>query len=1403
MVRSVTIQHGDVQYLQFGLVSDEYILSRSVVNLTDAEQLPMRKNKPIVNSVNDPRLGTVCADILCSTCGQTTDFCSGHIGHVHLKDPVFSAHFLPLVERLFSSLCIRCAQVLVPAHVSFPISTHPKEGIPYVYKKAHKVQVCPHCDCVQPQWILQQRLILRPVWPEGHVVPHVGPQHLYTMLQNVPDEQMRWLGFDPTYSHIGSIMHKVHLVSPKIIRPTRSVRHENDLTIRTREIIKVNRECTLVNPNLSLAYGEKEVEQTPPDWKFRHVRNKKPIVPYQLEQYFELVRQCVGFQDARMVNKNDLDYGRELQCIRTRFCSTRNKRGRMRGNLLGKRGNFTARGVASPSTHIDPHQVGVPKYVCMRITIADRVTTFNYDRLLRIVLNGPHAYPGANEIERDGHLFRLPLFCDGGLRLGDVVHRHLQQGDIVIMNRQPSLHRYSMMAYEVVPSNHLSFQLHLAVTKAHNLDFDGDEVNMFIPGSIQSRAEALTLLAVNENVFREAKLLVGFVQHACLGVYILTGDHVVLPVRLVQQLLYAARVDLVYLSTALAGEMVTGRDVLASLLPTYNGQDQVDKNQLNMLVGRYLRTVPTHRRTKYIGQLTRVLERFLEWHGSTLSLQDCYVPTASSRVRSLLLNSQLQHMCTVEGGGGEDDLVDILAGMRDHVGKYTYDTLQRRGSRLCTIIGSGAKGNVTHIVQNAGIVGQQLDMLGSRNQPLHSHECDPFVHRGFVTGSFSSGLGPIEFFHHLAASRLGLISTAVSTSDTGYSYRRISKCLEDLRVAPDYTVRDAGGRVILLHSLFDTTLVSIPYSVEHLQHVNICEYYHQPPAEEAAYLTRLQARLVHQKHSHLTLHLPVQLHRARTDVPEPSSVRCQQFRLVLRAWAQLCHCCTLPHDRSILEYIYFDTFATRHLGTISTEVLPSLLADTQEQLVRGLKVPGCPIGLVASQSFSEPLTQMQLNQFHRSGEKSTLVGGVVRIKEILNLLKVQKTPSMCIVAHHGADVQPMTLIQVRVCSFVTGWVRRDPCTASIRLDRDRLIQIEHSPRMLVTCIQQQLPFKVSETIQVLSWTTTLEEPTWYVHLRYRTSEAISTQAFKRWVDGILGTTLTHQGVRGIEDYYVETRTYNQEERTCIITKGTNLRQVCNLPWVDSSLTTSNSILETYQEFGIGAARRAIVRELGMVLQTPFTGLIASAMCMSGTPCALTFAGLAQQRHTSRLKLASFERSMESFSDAGMSSYYDTLHGISEAVMMGKQVSTGSGFTQLIPAPSFSVQRDSTYQDKQTQWSMSSDSDLLPIPADVTTYSHLPPFKQPLARTVSERRSSKKRKTHTHAASPAVTILNTQEAAVCPTRDSAKRRRPDIHKKRTTIGNTIGESELSPGDISQTFNFTLECDVFIPYNRNIH
>lgn len=1295
------MKYADIDGLRFGLLTDDGLERRSVFDI-DVDLKSSKKNVPIINTVHDPRLGTVFTGTRCTTCGQPPDRCTGHMGRIILKAPVVSSMFLPSIHKILSCICIRCAHMFVK-----PSNTTSGESLQVrmngMYHQSKRVKICPKCNVPQPtRWEKWEKILVRPIWdiPSRSQVPSVTPNHIYELLTMVNNDDMSTLNFVPGIAGIDAVMMHSMGLPPILIRPSRSSRGEDDLTTRLRMILKVNSsysddlgECNL---SLQLVNGQlTEVVDSPPDWKPQHLRNKKPVVPHHLESYFNLHRHVSGYQDVKYFIRNDHDYGRDLSSVSHRFLATKNKRGRLRANILGKRGDSNARAVASPNTFIDPDVVGVPLFICMRVTIPERVCVYNFNRLLLVLRNGPNKHPGANFLIRDGVRYMIGLFCDGGLQMGDIVHRHLTYDDVVIMNRQPSLHRYSMMAYRVRPVQSKTFQMHLSVTSAHNLDFDGDEVNLFALASLESKAEALELMSVPMNMFKSGHLLIGFVQHACLGVYQLTSsDEVVIEYENLIQLLMSSGFEL---SIFPLNRNYTGRSIMSMLLPTYDGKNTLDKKRLNDLVSDYLyyNRIPP---AVFVGNLTRFLEAFLYQSGSTIGTFDCHVHIENSIKMDIRENMQ-----EVEIVGTEMDVIRYTDKVRDFIGDISMSRLRQNGSKLVDIVLSGAKGNTTHITQNSGIVGQQLDILSHRPDPLVFMGTGCAERRGLIMSSFSDGLTPVEFFHHLTSSRVGLVSTAVSTSETGYCYRRISKCVEDIRIANDSRIHDSTNMLIMSTAGFDISkrLYLVTSELSFMSTTQCMEYLSNSCREERAMILRLLQHRRGRDSLRYSTYLPLPIHqldRCMNIIDTQSQVSSTVgveiidsecvFMMVDTCWRSCCDVHAFPYDDPLIECLFYE-----HLRYDTIFVVTQGLVNRVSVLLNGigrmflstLAVPGTPLGLIVSQEFSEPLTQMQLNRFHHSGESSELVDGVSRIKEILNYVKVFKSLRMTIYTKEGSKLDPRSLTQFYLCDCMSSIV--DNCSVldsrehtvvdyHILLKRDLLCSHRVVPRIVADILSTQL----SNDMSIVSYTTDLDSIRWHITVRI---QQCTIQHGYRILSKLMYTNTLIKGIPGIMDFYTTDKkcTYYDKSlgylrtstKRVIVTNGSNLEAICQVPSVDIELTSTTNLREIDTCFGIDSVCQAIENELVDIMfanstnvRRYFIRIIARLMCKTGTPCALTFQGMSKS-NTSSIKMATFERSLVSFINAGAKGHMDKLTGISESVMIGKRASVGTGSEfDLIP-----------------------------------------------------------------------------------------------------------------------------------------
>ena len=255
------------------------------------------------------------------------------------------------------------------------------------------------------------------------------------------------------------------------------------------------------------------------------VQDLVDLLQYHVTTYFD--NEVSGIPQAHHRS------GRPLKTITQRL---KGKEGRFRGSLSGKRVDFSSRTVISPDPNLTISDVGVPSDVAKKLTIPETVSTWNIDKLKNLVLNGPNNYPGANYIIRpDGVKIRLDYVTDraaiaDSIMNGYTVERHLMNGDVVIFNRQPSLHRMSIMAHNVRVLPYGTFRLHPAVCPPYNADFDGDEMNLHVPQSQEARAEAALLMRVQDQLIspRYGGPIIGGIRDFITGAFLLTKDETIL-----------------------------------------------------------------------------------------------------------------------------------------------------------------------------------------------------------------------------------------------------------------------------------------------------------------------------------------------------------------------------------------------------------------------------------------------------------------------------------------------------------------------------------------------------------------------------------------------------------------------------------------------------------------------------------------------------------------------------------------------------------------------------------------------------------------------------------------------------------------------------------------------------------
>jgi DNA-directed RNA polymerase subunit A' len=524
----------------------------------------------------------------------------------------------------------------------------------------------------------------------------------------------------------------------------------------------------------------------------------------------------------------------------------KSKEGRIRHNLAGKRTNFCARTVISPDPMLALDEVGVPKSISMKLTVPETVNDWNLAFLKKFVQNGPGVYPGANYVVRpDGKKKKITEETKEAaleeLQPGYVVERHLMDGDIAIFNRQPSLHRMSMMCHKVKVLPGRTLRLNPAVCNPYNADFDGDEMNLHIPQTEEARAEAEILMEVQTQLIspRYGLSVIGCIQDAISGNYLLT-KHGELTAERATMLLAAVGVfDFGKISLK---KKVTGREVFSALLPegfnyegaSRTGEPVIIKNGTLMEgvidtkaiggegEGLLLRSLHKQygpaKTIKIIHQIFRLGIEYLLQHGFSTGIADEDLPQeardqidqllhqAEEDVAAMIVQYNDKQLEVFPGRTATETLelkiLERLNKARNACGQVIKGFVKDE-NHVAVMILSGARGSITSLIQMSACVGQQA-MRGKRIEKgyrgrtlscFKRGDLAPEAH-GFIIHGFKHGINPKEFFFHAITGRDALMDTALRTPKSGYLYRRLANAMQDLRVEYDGTVRDANGRII-------------------------------------------------------------------------------------------------------------------------------------------------------------------------------------------------------------------------------------------------------------------------------------------------------------------------------------------------------------------------------------------------------------------------------------------------------------------------------------------------------------------------------------------------------------------------------------------------------------------------------
>ncbi len=818
-----------IDSISFGLFSAQELKKIAVAKIITPE-LYDREGYPVDGGLMDIRMGVIDPGLRCKTCGQKLKECPGHFGFMDLARPVLHINYISTILDLLRINCKDCGRLLegeekVQNHIKkLEIAEMEKrtkakqKDIRTFVAKLKNIKKCPHCNVKQQKIMLEKPST---ILADGK---RITPTEIRARLERINDLDLACVGINPKEARPEWMVLTVLPVPPVTIRPSITLesgeRSEDDLTHKLSDIVRINQRL------------------------FENINAGAPEII--IEDLWDLLQYHVTTFFDNAVSQLPVARHRSGQPLKTLSERIKSKEGRFRHNLAGKRVNYSARTVISPDPKLKFNEVGIPLSVAMELTVPERVTEWNTEWLKGLIKKGPKEYPGANYVTRpDGKKKKitediLDVLLEE-LQPGYVVERHLIDKDICIFNRQPSLHRMNIMAHKIRVLPGKSFRLNPAVCTPYAADFDGDEMNLHVPQTEESRAEAEILMSVERHIIspKNGLNIIGSVEDAISGIYLLTKDLEFTKSKAVQLLLSIGAYD----KKRFLGfkEMVSGKEIFSLLLPedldfVWHAKNNdvlikggklmkgvIDKVTIGEENGTLIRSIYSKYGDEiginFMSSVFKLGIATLLRIGFTTSVTDTDLPKniedknrkeidqAYGKVDELIKQFESGKLEALPGYDAEETLeiriVEVLNKVRNEISKYVNAGIDEEGNSTWIMAHSGARGSLLNLSMMTACVGQQAMAGGRIKGGLNRRSLSVFKKGdkgaeagGFIAKGYKAGMKPTEFFFGAMTGRDGLMDTALRTPKSGYLYRRLSSALQDMRVEYDSTVRDAEKNII-------------------------------------------------------------------------------------------------------------------------------------------------------------------------------------------------------------------------------------------------------------------------------------------------------------------------------------------------------------------------------------------------------------------------------------------------------------------------------------------------------------------------------------------------------------------------------------------------------------------------------
>lgn len=1261
-----------ISHVNFGMHNDIQMNLQAHIHVVSKDLYTQdNTHQPVPFGVLDHRMGISSKDSKCETCGKGLPDCVGHYGYIDLELPVFHVGYFRSIITILQTICKTCARVLLSLEDRWSFQESLKRPqLPYLQKKAlrkriidkcKKIAVCPYCKAknglVKKCGMLkishdkfkfikkadtsladylrdfneatQHNKEMEPLINKS-AQEILNPLIVLDLFRRIPNEDIAFLLMNPDTGHPKDMILTRIPVPPLCIRPSvvsdlKSGTNEDDVTMKLTEIIFLN---NVIQKHRATGAKMQMIMEA---WDY-----------LQLHWALYINSEQSGIPLNMQPKKPTKGFVQRLK----------GKQGRFRGNLSGKRVDFSGRTVISPDPNLQIDQVGVPVLVAQILTYPERVTKANMLLMRKLVINGCDVHPGANFIEQNSNGMRKYLKYGNRqriaqeLRYGDIVERHLMDGDVVLFNRQPSLHKLSIMAHLAKVMPFRTFRFNECVCTPYNADFDGDEMNLHLPQTEEARAEALILMGTKANLVtpRNGELLIAATQDFLTGAYLLTLKDTFFDRAKVCQIVSALladkdtsmKIDLPPPAVRKPEVLWTGKQVFGLILKPNKACDV--KANLHA-TGKAYST------------------------GRDLCVNDSYI---------IIYNSEL--LCGtldkgVLGSGSKSNIFYIL--LRDFGEQYAADAMWRL-ARLCSfyLMNRGFSIGIGDVTPGAGLLHAKQKLLDAGYA-----KCEEYI-RQLTEGKLQCqpGCSDEETLESIILKELSIIRDhagkaclnelpktnsplimALSGSKGSFinisqmiacvgqqaiSGHRVPNGFED-RSLPhferhskspaakgfvsnsfysgltptEFIFHTMGGREGLVDTAVKTAETGYMQRrlVKSLE--DLCSHYDSTVRTSTGDVVQfcygddgLDPAAMEGKDKPLDYKRVLDHVRAKSpckgEEPLDDSMIKQLASEIMDGESY--KKCPKEFQTELMEFVLwhakklqavrqrFGLDSKPKLSPVEEQLERLTLSQLQEFLeickdkyMRAMIEPGTTVGALAAQSIGEPGTQMTLKTFHFAGVASmNITQGVPRIKEIINASKNISTP--IVTAHLDIDTDPEVARRVkgRIEKTLLGEVSEYLEEVYLPDDCFLLIKLDLDRIRL-------LKLEVSaETIAYSICTSRLKVKPKDIKVH---SDSIITIHPKDSSKSTLYYTLQFlkehlpdvviKGLSSVNRAVIHIDDSKGSTIYKLFVEGDNLREVLATPGVNGRATLSNNTYEMYHTLGIEAARQTIIKEIQFTMES--------------------------------------------------------------------------------------------------------------------------------------------------------------------------------------------------------------------------